>query len=334
MPKSLDSAYLRKQMVDDAKRLAVRAAEWYRLKPDYWGLPTGIPTLDEMTGGMPQGEMIVLAGGPGTGKTSLATQMAIEASLSLVDKPLPGNDAINVFISAEMTRSQIMQRVGCGWAQINQSDLRRGQITAEQLAQYQDALEYLCSLPLLIVDGHDPLTSQDVRNVTEALMNEGLQMGVVVVDYLQQLGDEGMGVERINQMLRTLRAVISQTGCSMLLLSQYSRAKTAATDKQGRPVHRKPSMEDLLGSGNIERGADQIWALNEPAEGAQLAPNVSRKHLYVLKNRNGKKHKSTDDPIDLDFYESQTLFLDPVDSSIDDADRIGGMYLPPLRLVK
>lgn len=324
----ISSEGIRKQMVNDAKRLAAKAAEWYRTKPENWGLPTGIPSIDKMTGGMPQDEIIILAGPPGGGKTSLATQMAIEASLSLRDNPLPGHDAINLFISAEMSRAQVMQRVACAWAQVDQSALRRGRITEQQLAGYQLALETLCGLPLLVADsGEELYTTEDIRLMVNALTDEGLQIGVLVVDYLQQLGDEGMGVERINSMLRALRRIVHRSNCSMLLLSQYTR--------EGLKDGKKPTMETLLGSGNIERTADEIWALHDPAEGyGQVVPGVSRKHLFVLKNRNGPKHKPGDDPIDLDFYEAQTTFVDPSVTDVEDMDQVNGLYVPKLRLVQ
>lgn len=329
MPSKTSSADLRKQMANDAKKLAAKAAEWYRTKPENWGLPTGVQSLDTMTGGLPQDEIIVLAGGPGAGKTSLATQMAIEASRHLIAHPLPGNDTINVFISAEMSRAQVMQRVACAWAQVDQTDLRRGQITEQQLVDYQQALEVLCELPLLVVDsGMELFTTEDIRQIVDAITGEGLQIGMLVVDYLQQLGDEGMGVERINNMLRGLRRVVHRSNCSMLLLSQYAREKL----KEGR----KPKMEDLLGSGNIERTADQIWALHDPSEdeGAVVAPGVSRKHLFVLKNRNGKKHKPGEYPIFLDFYEAQTMFVDPTTVDVNDMDQTNGIYVPPVHLVR
>lgn len=325
---NVSSKHLRQDMARDAKRLAAKAAEWYRTKPENWGLPTGIPTLDGMTGGLPQDEIIILAGPPGGGKTSLATGIAIDASVALRDHPLPGNDSINLFISAEMSRAQVMQRVACAQAQIDQSDLRRGQITAQQLETYQHSLEVLCSLPLLVADsGVELFSSEDIRLTVNAIMDEGLQIGLLVIDYLQQLGDEGMGVERINGMLRRLRSIVHQSNCSMLLLSQYTR--------EGLKDGKKPTMEALLGSGNIERTADQIWALHDPSEGyGMVAPGVSRKHLFVLKNRNGKRHKPGDDPIDLDFYEAQTAFVDPTVADVEDADQVNGVYVPKLRLVQ
>lgn len=314
---------LRKQMKRDADKLARHAREWHRLKPTHWGYPTGLAQLDDLTGGLPRGEMVVLAGGPGSGKTSFAMQALISASERAIDHPEETPpDTLHVFISAEMSRAAVMQRTACSRAGVGLTDLRRGHVSEEQLDAYERELEYLCGLPMLVIDSAEPFTSEDVKQVTSALLAEGLTVGSLAVDYLQQLNDEGSNdTIRINGMLRKLLYVKQQTECALLLLSQYSRGKL----KEGR----EPTLEDLLGSGNIERSADQVWAIHDPQTAfAEVAPGVSRKEVFVLKNRNGRRGKAQ-----LDFYEAQTMFVDPTMLSVADMDIVDGLYVPSHRIV-
>lgn len=314
---------LRKDMERDARKLAKRAREWHRLKPTHWGFPTGLPQLDTLVGGMTTGKLIVLAGGPGSGKTSLAMQALIAAAEHTVTHPEEMSDnTLHVFVSAEMSRVEVMQRTACSRAGINLDDLRRGLVADDQLDSYEQELTYLCGLPLLVVDSAEPFTAEDVRILVSSLLQEDLTLGVVAVDYLQQLNDEGANdTIRINGMLRKLIHVKQHSECCLLLLSQYSRGKLREK--------REPTMEDLLGSGNIERAADQIWAIHDPNNGfTEVAPGVVRKELFVLKNRSGRKHKPGDRPITLDFYEAQTLFVDPTELTVADMDLVNGIYLP------
>lgn len=319
----ITSDELRKQMRRDADKLARRAREWHRLKPTHWGFPTGLPQLDDMTGGMVSGKLTILAGGPGSGKTSLAMQALIAAAEHTVAHPEETQpNTLHVMVSAEMSRIDVLQRTASSRANVNLDDLRRGLVDEAQLDAYEAELAYLCGLPLLVVDSAEPFTAEDVRVLAITLMDEGIPVGVLAVDYLQQLNDEGANdTIRINGMLRKLIHVTKVTDCAMLLLSQYSRGKLKEK--------REPTMEDLLGSGNIERAADQIWALHDPNTSfTEVAPGVIRKELFVLKNRNGRKHKPGDRPISLDFYEAQTMFIDPTTASVSDMDLVDGLYIP------
>lgn len=311
------SKTFQKQIRADIDRLKKTAHEWYRTKPDLWGLPTGLPALDKLTGGMPRDELVVLAGGPASGKTALAMQVVVNSAewLKTNDQPF-----INLLISAEMSRAAVYRRTACSIAGITTQDLMRGNVTEEELTRHDEALEYLYSLPLLTLDAPG-MTSEDVKNICNALIEEGLTIGTLAVDYIQQLYDDGANETlRVNQIVRNLVYCKTTTGCNLLALSQYSRAKL----KEGRP----PQPEDLLGSGNIERSADQIWAMHEPLVAPhEVTPGIVHKELYVLKNRNGPKGK-----VALDFIEAHTRFTDPTAAPDDEFEADFGT-VPSLRVV-
>lgn len=314
---------LKKDMQRDTRRLVERAKKWQQLKPKYFGYPVGLPQLDDKVGGIEQGKLIILAGGPGSGKTSLAMQSLIHAAEFTRDNPAEvAPNTLHVFVSAEMSRLNLLQRTVTSRAGISLDALRHGQVSDEQLQQYEEQLTYLLSLPLLVVDAADPLTSEDVQIVAEGLTAEGLTLGIVAVDYLQHLNDEGANETiRLNLMLRRLSYVVQKTEASLLLLSQYSREKMKEK--------RKPRMEDLLGSGNLERTADAIWAIHDPESAFNsIAPGVTRKEVYVLKNRYGPAHEPGEAPFTFDFYKAQTLFVDPTVTPIDDMEYVNGLYVP------
>lgn len=292
----LTLAELRSQISRDIERLRRDADKWYTEKPNLLGLTSGIARLDDFTGGLVMDEVIVIGGDPGGGKTSLMMQ-AVEAS---ADQSLrEGLGLYNLVISAEMSRKQLYMRSACRLAHVDSHALRKGNISESEKNRFFAALEALNKLPLLVLD-RGMLTSEDTLNAARILRDEGIPLGVIAVDYIQQLYDDGANdTQRIPLIMRNLIAAKGETGACMLLLSQYSRAK--------HKEHRPPELEDLLGSGNIGRACDQAWLLHNPEVPERLAnmvPEAFRTELYIRKNRNGRQGK-----LSLWYCPSQTRFF-------------------------
>jgi replicative DNA helicase len=261
--------------------------------------------LDKISGGLVRGEIITLAGGPGSGKTSLGLQVVEFASRWGLQ-----NDAVrrengkkpdeytNVVISCEMSRFSLYMRSACRLAGLDTTKLRVGNVTKDELELFFAKLDELMALPILILD-RPGMRSSDVRNCIQMLMAEGLKIGVCCVDYIQRLADEGDNVNvRVSNIMQNLGIAMSESECCMLLLSQYSRAK----EREKRP----PQLTDLRDSGSIEQDSYQVWALHDPDPEAKFSGGLMSRDLFILKNRNGRLGH-----LKLDFHPVITRFDEP-----------------------
>lgn len=278
---------IKKLMERDVTRLKNRSAQWFKEKPETWGIPTGIEHLDRLSGGLVRGEIITLAGGPGSGKTSLGLQVVEHAARWTqqddANKRAAGktpDEFQHIIISAEMSRFGLYMRSACRIARIDSTKLRTGQVSQAELDRFFAALDDLYQLPILILD-NPGMTSSEVRNALSMLQGEGVRIGVCCVDYIQRLADQGDNVNvRVSNIMQTLGVAMSETECCMLCLSQYSRAK----EREKRP----PQLTDLRDSGSIEQDSYQVWALHDPDPDAKFTGNpLLKRTLYLLKNRNG-----------------------------------------------
>lgn len=273
----LNPSLIRDQMKHNVDRLKSRSAHWYKTKPESFGYTTGLSTLDKITGGLVMGELIVLAGGTGMGKTSLAMQL-VEHSARSIKKS--GEDFVNLVFSAEMSMAMLYLRMAAKNAGLDTGSIRLGLISSAQLERLHMELDDLLTLPMLIIDVPKQ-ESKDVLAGCEAISKEA-PIGVCVVDYIQRLADEGDNVNvRVANIMRNLGIAKSNAECCMLALSQYSRLKERE--------RRKPILSDLRDSGAIEQDADQVWALHLPTPDARLSGVAHVDvELHVLKNRNGR----------------------------------------------
>jgi replicative DNA helicase len=278
----LTSADLKRMLNDDITRLKAASEKWYLDKPKVLGFPTGLPRLDTFTGGLVMDELTVLAGDPGDGKTSLMMQAVENTGLFYMQNNMP---FVNLVVSAEMPKRLLVLRSACRMARVDSQELRRGNVTPSQLADFNKALEIVRGLPVLYLD-HGGVTSLDVVNVVNMLQDEGIELGVIAIDYIQQLYDDGADTQRINGIMRNITRIKMDTGAAVLALSQYSLQH----NKDRRP----PQLGDLLGSGNIGRAADQAWLLHTPETSEQWQGEGAKafsKDLFVRKNRNGRTGK-------------------------------------------
>lgn len=286
------TADIQKQMQADVERLKDLSKTWYATKPKTWGIPTGLEDIDRITGGLVRDEIVVLAGAPGSGKTSLGLQLTEAAAAVIQDQKL---DMMNVVVSAEMPRPKLYMRSACRRATIDSERLRRGDVNPAQLDAFHAELDYLLGLPMLVVD-RPGMTSVDVRNLVNMLMNDGVTIGVLCVDYVQRLADEGEDIARVSRIMQNLGIAKAESGCCMLAMSQYTREK----EKEGRP----PKLQDLFGGSRIENDADQVWALHHPDPQAKFTENpLLETQCHVLKNRNGRLGI-----IELIFHKTYTHF--------------------------
>jgi len=237
------------------------------------GVPTGFTLLDRKTTGLQAGDLVVIAGRPSMGKTTLAVNIAENAAIA---KGVP-----SAIFSMEMSAEQLTLRLISSLGRVNQTHLRTGHFSEEDWSRIQGAMAQLSGAPLY-VDETPALTPTEVRARARRLKRER-GLGLLVVDYLQLMQVPGTKENRateISEISRSLKALAKELQVPVVALSQLNRAVEQRTDK-------RPVMSDLRESGAIEQDSDLILLIyREEVYDA----NTARKgiaDIIIAKQRNG-----------------------------------------------
>jgi len=213
------------------------------------GLPTGYYELDEHTCGLQNGEVIIIAGRPSMGKTSLA--MNIVENIGIEDK-----SPIAVF-SLEMGRQQLAERMLCSRSHLDSQKVRKGMLTDNDFTTLQSACGELFEAPIYI-DDTASLTPLELRAKARRLKSQ-YDIKCIILDYLQLMSSGRNRIESRQQEITTisryLKALARELDIPAVVLSQLNRSP------EGREGHR-PRMSDLRESGSIEQDADVIMLLH------------------------------------------------------------------------
>ncbi len=252
------------------------------------GLSTGLRALDAMTpGGLLPGQLVVLAGRPGLGKTSLFLQLALAAAAS-------GKGCALLF-SLEMEADELVERALCERALVDSARAADGSLSEEDIRALYEAVPQLERLPVLF-DPRSRLRMADVR--ARVLSVRARQpIAFVGLDYLQLLEEDSDAESReeaISRATRECKLLAKEAGVPFVLLSQFNRANEK--DK------RAPRISDLRGSGAIEQDADKVWMIHTDAEDSDPEPEVE---IIVGKQRKGPKG-----PARVRFVRALTVFRD------------------------
>src|SRR6186713_3306897 len=221
------------------------------------GKTTGFTSINDKCGGLHNSDLIILAGRPGMGKTSLATNIAFNCADRLLRDQRDGITksvgAGVVFFSLEMSSDQLATRVLAEQAGIPSEALRMGKISREDFQQLSYASQRLAELPLYI-DDTPALTIAALRTRARRLKRKH-DIGLIVVDYLQLLQGSGRSqdnrVNEISEISRGLKTLAKELQVPVIALSQLSRAVESREDK-------RPMLSDLRESGSIEQDADVV----------------------------------------------------------------------------
>ena len=214
---------------------------------DITGLPTGFKLLDKMTAGMHPGDLIIVAGRPGMGKTSFALNVAVNACRAR-------QMSVAVF-SLEMPKEQLVRRMLGSEARVDGNRIRTGQLIKEDWPKLASAAGELTEMPIWI-DDTPAITMLEVRAKARRLMSEH-SIGLVVIDYLQLMRSGSRNDSReqeISEISRGLKALAKELGIPVIALSQLNRGVESRGVKDKRP-----QLSDLRESGAIEQDADTIW---------------------------------------------------------------------------
>jgi replicative DNA helicase len=224
------------------------------------GKTTGLVSINNKIGGLHDSDLIILAGRPGMGKTSLATNIAFNAADRLrrdIDDGISVEQSVGaatVFFSLEMSADQLATRILAEQSGISSEALRMGKISRDDFQRLSFASQRLAELPLYI-DDTPALTIAALRTRARRLKRRH-DIGLVVVDYLQLLQGSGRAsdnrVNEISEISRGLKTLAKELQVPVIALSQLSRAVEQREDK-------RPMLSDLRESGSIEQDADMVW---------------------------------------------------------------------------
>jgi replicative DNA helicase len=222
------------------------------------GLATGLTDLDQKLGGLHRSDLLILAGRPSMGKTSLATNMAFNIARRYRRGLLPDgtegavDGGVVGFFSLEMSSEQLASRILSEAAEVPSQLIRRGDLTEEEFRRFVDAAKELESCPLYIDDTPALPISQLAARARRLKRTHGLD--VLFVDYLQLVRPATARDSRVNEVseiTQGLKAIAKELDIPVVALSQLSRQVEAREDK-------RPQLSDLRESGSIEQDADVV----------------------------------------------------------------------------
>ena len=235
---------------DEAMKMTIEmASNAYKNDEGIVGVPSGLTDLDDRLGGLHNSDLLIIAGRPSMGKTSLATNIAFNAAKKIQDDNRKSTVA---FFSLEMSSEQLSTRILAEQSRIRSNDIRRGRISEEQFDKFIETSKNISELPLYI-DETPAISIAALSNRARRIKRlYGLDM--VVVDYIQLMRaanfKEGR-VQEISEITQGLKALAKELSVPVLALSQLSRAVEQRDDK-------KPQLSDLRESGSIEQDADVV----------------------------------------------------------------------------
>ena len=268
------------------------------------GIPTGLTELDELTNGLQNSDLIILAARPGVGKTSFALTIAANAAIDF-------NKNV-AFFSLEMDGVQLAQRLLCSRARVDQSRLRNGKLSRDEMNQLIAKVAPINQSPLYVDDNAD-LGIMELMSKARDLKRKG-KLDMLVIDYLQLMktGKEENRAVAIGAISRGLKILAKDLKIPVIALAQLSRK----VEEKGRE---RPQLSDLRESGSIEQDADMVWFVERPYVRTHKDEDKYKAELIVAKHRNG----SVKD-IPLAFVPEYTTFYDSTadDGGSDD----GGEY--------
>ena len=237
------------------------------------GVPTGFAEFDELTQGLHPGQMIIFAGRPAMGKTTLGMDVLRSAAIH--------NNQCAAIFSLEMDRQEIMMRIMSAEAQVPMSRLRDGTVEDRDWQALARATSRFAQAPLFIDDSAN-MTLMEIRAKCRRLKQKH-DLKVVVIDYLQ-LMTSGKKVEsrqqEVSEFSRALKLLAKEIEVPVIAVSQLNRGNEQRSDK-------RPMMSDLRESGSIEQDADLVVLIHREDYYDRESARAGEADLIVAKHRNG-----------------------------------------------
>jgi replicative DNA helicase len=276
-----------------------RIDELYRKQGAITGVATGFTDLDDKTSGLQPSDLVVIAGRPSMGKTTLAMNIAENAAV--------GHKIPVAIFSMEMPGTQLAMRMMASLGRINAHRVRTGKLDDEDWPRLTSAVSLLSEAPIFI-DDTPALTPMELRARARRIKREH-DLGLIIVDYLQlmQTGDastENRATE-ISNITRALKGLAKELNVPLIAMSQLNRSLESRTDK-------RPVMSDLRESGAIEQDADVILFIYRDEVYNEDSPSKGTAEIIIGKQRNGPIGKVT-----LTFLGEYTKFENYISGGFD-----------------
>jgi replicative DNA helicase len=222
------------------------------------GVSTGLTDMDKKLGGLHGSDLLILAGRPSMGKTSLATNIAYNVAKAYKKGILPDgtegaiDGGVVGFYSLEMSADQLAARILSEASEVPSEQIRRGDMTEAEFRRFVEAAKQLEACPLFIDDTPALPISQLAARARRLKRTHGLD--VLIIDYLQLVRGTGRSENRVNEISEItmgMKAIAKELQIPVIALSQLSRQVENREDK-------RPQLSDLRESGSIEQDADVV----------------------------------------------------------------------------
>jgi len=242
------------------------------------GISTGFDKFDEMTTGLQEADLVIVAGRPSMGKTTFAMNIVENAAIA---EKVP----VAVF-SMEMPGDSLAMRMISSLGRVDQHHIRTGNLTDEDWSRITSSIHILSEAKIFI-DDTPALSPNDIRARARRLKRQH-GLGLIVIDYLQLMqihgGSENRATE-ISEISRSLKAMAKELKVPVIALSQLNRSLEQRPDK-------RPVMSDLRESGAIEQDADLIVFIYRDEVYNEDSPQKGVAEIIIAKQRNGPIGKS------------------------------------------
>ncbi|WP_405848075.1 replicative DNA helicase [Streptomyces niveus] len=239
------------------------------------GVPTGFTDLDALTNGLHPGQMIIIAGRPGLGKSTLGVDMIRSCSIK--------HERPSVLFSLEMSRREVQHRIVSAEARIGLHHIRGGHMSDSDWTRFAKATPRIAAAPLTI-DATSNLTVMQIKSRCRRLkQRRGLDL--VVIDYLQLLTSgstrrQENRQQEVSDMSRNVKLMAKELEVPVVILAQLNRGPEQRQDK-------KPTKADLRESGSLEQDADLVILLHREDAYDKDSARSGEVDLIVDKHRNG-----------------------------------------------
>lgn len=288
------------QPVDDMIHNVIETVEsFYQRKEHVTGIATGFHEFDALTSGFQPSNLVIIAGRPSMGKTSIVMNIVEHVS---VQNKIP----VGMF-SLEMSKQELVLRMLCSHARVNLHEVRRGYLSKRYWTALTNAASRISEAPLYI-DDSSTLSVLEMRARARRLAAElgvqGKKLGMIVVDYLQLMHGAGRLESRqqeISEISRSLKSLARDLQIPVIAISQLSRRP----EEKGRDG--RPQLSDLRESGALEQDADLVAFIYREELYKQSDPDLQGKaRIIIAKQRNGPIGE-----IGLIFLKEHTRFENP-----------------------
>ena len=260
------------------------------------GITSGFPSIDRITQGWQNSDMVVIAARPSMGKTAFSLSMA--CNIAALGIPC-------AFFSLEMSKEQIVQRILSMETGINSKQIRSGQLSTDEWQHLENFVTPIEGMPI-VIDDQAAMKTLDFRTKAKNYV-EKYGVKIIIIDYLQMMKstEKTQNREReVAEISSTIKAVAKELNVPVIALSQLNRAV------ESRQGDKRPTLADLRDSGSIEQDADLVCFIHRPEKyGIEVTedgePTAELGQIIIAKNRNGEVCD-----VNLHFIKEQAKFTE------------------------